>query len=155
MDRTVTDHGLELERPYKADDPLDMKDGREAARKLARMRRDAEAEMRRRIDERATKEGTYRQTLAKAIVTAKADHGASVARELAHEDAAVKKALVDFRVAEGMVDAMKERLRGLEGERSMLKSLIDWSATIANVLRQTSGESEDRRRETERPVGGR
>ena len=152
----MTDHGLDLERPYKElGDPLDMNDARRAAHVAAKMRRAAEADLRERVQTLATAEGDYRQKLARRIVTEKATHGATVAKELAHEDSAVRQALIDYRIAEGMVAASQQRLRGLEGERSMLKSLIDWSAMIVNVLRQTSGESEDRRREGERPVGAR
>lgn len=138
----------DLDAPYRLDDPLEQRDARLASRRVSQMRRDAEALLRSAVTTRATNEAAYREALAKAIVRAKVDHGASVARELAHEDAAVKKALREFRIAEGMVDAWKERLKSIEGERSMLKSLIDWSATIANVLRQAGGiahEGGDRR----------
>lgn len=143
----MTDHGLELERPYRERDPLDMDDAREASRRVARLRRDAEAQLIRGVKDRATKEGDYRETLAKQIVVQKADHGSTVAKELAHDNADVKKALVEFKIAEGMVDAYKERVRGVEGERSMLKSLIDWSSTIANVLRQAGGIKHEERDE--------
>lgn len=130
---------LDLDKPYREQDPLDVDDARTAARRASRMRRDAEATLIDAIDERATKEGVYRETLAKRMVTEKVEHGASSAREFAYGDPKVKKALTEFRIAEGMVDAAKERLKTLEGERSMLKSLIDWSSTIANVLRQAGG----------------
>lgn len=133
------DHGLDLNRPYAEQDPLDMDDAREAARRAAQLRRDAEAEYRRRIDVAAEAEATYRKLRSKAILAFKGDHGATVARDLADGDDKVAEALVEHLVSKGMVDAMKERLKTLEGERSMLKSLIDWSSSIANVLRQTSG----------------
>jgi translation initiation factor 1 (eIF-1/SUI1) len=139
-------HGLDLERPYRElGDPLEMDDAREAAHLTAKMRRRAEGELVTRIETRAEKEADYRATLAKEIVQQKVAHGSTVAKELAHQDSEVKKAFVEFKVAEGMVDAAKERLRGLEGERSMLKSLIDWSATIMNVLRQSGGHDSEPR----------
>lgn len=138
--------GLDLEKPYRElGDPLEIDDARKAAHITARMRRRAEEELARRVQTRAEAEGDYREKLAKEIVIQKAEHGATAAKELAHQDAEVKKALIAFKVAEGMVVAAQERLKGLEGERSMLKSLIDWSATIMNVLRQT-GEEDDGRR---------
>lgn len=137
--------GLDLEKPYRElGDPLMMDDARNAAHVTAQMRRRAEEELERRVQTKATTEAEYREKLAKEIVIQKAEHGATAAKELAHQDAEVKKALIAFKVAEGMVLASKERLEGLEGERSMLKSLIDWSATIMNVLRQT-GEDDGRR----------
>jgi hypothetical protein len=42
-------------------------------------------------------------------------------------------------VKQGLVKAQTERLRGLEGERSMLKSLIDWSARINEETRERYG----------------
>lgn len=141
-------HGLDLDRPYKEADPLDMDDAREASRRSSRMRRDAEAELIRRVADRAEKEGAYRMELAKEIVRQKVEHGSTVAKEVAHGERPVFLALVEFKTAEGMVEASKERLKTLEGERSMLKSLIDWSSTIANVLRQAGGirNEEDGRR---------
>lgn len=145
------DTEYDLDAPYRMGDPLDMGDARKASRRASQMRRDAEALHRAAIKDAAEKEGTYRQALAKSIVTHKVNHGSTVAKELAHEDADVKKALVEYKIAEGMVQAWLQRLRTLEGERSMLKSLIDWSATIANVLRSAGGI----RTEDDRPPEGR
>ena len=132
-------HGLDLERPYRERDPLDMDDAREAARRVSRLRRDAEGELRRQAQAKAEKEGAYRLARAKGILVEKAEHGSTVAKELADGREEVKKALVEWKVAEGLWDAARERVRGVEGERSMLKSLIDWSSTIVNVLRQSGG----------------
>jgi membrane protein involved in colicin uptake len=131
----VSDHHLTLNAPYQQDDPLEMSDAREASRRMTRIRRDAEAEFRAAIVDRAKKEAAYRQALAEAIVRIKAEGSSSTeATERARGDASVKKALIDFRVAEGMVKAHEERLRGCEGERSQLKSLIDYSARVAQLL---------------------
>lgn len=129
-------HHLELERPYQQQDPLDMDDARLASREISRLRRRAEGDYRKAIEERASKEAEYRSALAKAIVRLKVDNASSAAAELARGDDTVKKALIDFRVAEGMVKAQEQRVLGVEGERSMLKSLIDYSARVAWLLQE-------------------
>lgn len=130
------DHHLEIERPYKQEDPLDMDDARKASRRSSQLRRDAEADLRQAINDRAEKEGRYRKLLAKEIVRKRAEHAATLAVDLAKGEDDVRAAMIDFRIAEGMVDAHKERLKTIEGDRSQLKSLIDWSAGIANILRE-------------------
>lgn len=113
-----------------------MDDAREASRRAARIRRDAEAEFREAIADCAAKEAHYRELLSKAIVDLKATTGVSSteATERARGEASVKQALINFRVAEGMLKAYEQRLRGIEGERSQLKSLIDYSARVAALL---------------------
>jgi hypothetical protein len=140
--------GLDLERPYRElGDPLESEDARKASHITAQMRRRAEEELERRYREAATKEADYRRELSKVIVKKKADHGATIAKELAADDEKVRELFIAWKVADGLVEAGKQRLKGLEGERSMLKSLIDWSATIMNVLRQSGGaQSEPERR---------
>lgn len=133
----MTDHGLDLERPYRERDPLAMEDAREASREVARLRRRAEADLVKAVKTAAEKEHTYRKRISEEVVKAKVDHPATVALEVARGK--VQKELVEYRVAEGMVKAAEQRIRGVEGERSLLKSLIDWSSTIANVLRQAGG----------------
>lgn len=131
-----SDHHLALEQPYRQGNPLDIDDARRAARRASEIRRSAESDYRTAIDDRARKEATYRQKLSEAIVRLKADGEASTtASERARGEKSVEQALIDFRVAEGMVDAHKQRLIGIEGERSMLKSLIDYSARVNASLR--------------------
>jgi N12 class adenine-specific DNA methylase len=133
------DHHLELERPYGEADPLDMDDARKASRRVSEMRRSAEAELRAAIEDRGQKEGAYRKALAQAIVRMRQEHPATVAVDMAKGEDDVQEAMIAFRIAEGMVDAHKERLKTIEGDRSQLKSLIDWSSSIANVLREHGG----------------
>lgn len=132
-------HGLDLERPYREQDPLDMDDARLASRRVSRLRRDAEAQLVKRAREKGEKESEYRRLRSIAITEARADGPATTAKEMADGDAEVRRALIEWKVAEGMYDAARERVKGVEGERSMLKSLIDWSSTITNVLRQSGG----------------
>lgn len=144
----MTDHFLEIERPYQQSDPLDMDDARRASREVARLRRRTEADYRKAIDDRANKEATYRQKLSEAIVRLKTENASTTAAELARGDSTVKQALVEYRVAEGMVKAYELRLTGIEGERSMLKSLIDYSARVNAALR-----GGDEQRQGEQPIG--
>lgn len=129
-------HHLELERPYQQQDPLDMDDARLASREISRLRRRAESDYRKAIEDRAHKEAEYRAALSKAIVRLKVDNASSAAAELARGDDTVKQALIDFRVSEGMVKAQEQRVLGVEGERSMLKSLIEYSARVAWLLQE-------------------
>lgn len=122
---------LDLEAPYRLNDPLEMDDARRASRRVAEIRRDAERAHREAVEAKADAERDYREAYAKEIVRLKADGEASTtAAERARGEDNVKDKLRAFRLAEGMVDAAKERLRGVEGERSLLKSLIDASARM-------------------------
>lgn len=132
-------HGLDLERPYREQDPLDMDDARAASRRVSRLRRDAEAQLVKRAREKGEKESEYRRLRSIAITEARADGPATTAKEMADGDSKVRKALVEWKVAEGMYDAARERVKGVEGERSMLKSLIDWSARINEEMRERMG----------------
>lgn len=136
-------HLLNIERAYKEGDPLDMDDAREASRRSSQMRRQAEADLRAAVENVGKNEGEYRKLLAQEIVRAKTEHGATAALDIAKGEKGVVKALVDFRVSSGMVDAAKERLRTVEGDRSQLRGLIDFSAGVRAVLHES--------RESERP----
>lgn len=131
----MPDHHLTLERPYqRGEDPLEIDDARVAARRVSRLRRTAEADFRDAVEAAASAESDYRQAISKAIVDLKAQQGvtSTEAQERARGDCF--KELVKYRVAEGMVKAAEQRLRGIEGERSLLKSLVDYSAKIAHTL---------------------
>lgn len=130
-------HLLSIERAYSQGDPLDMDDAREASRRSSQMRRQAEADHRAAVEKVGQAEGEYRKLLSQEIVKAKADHGATAALDIAKGDSKVVKALIDFRVASGMVDAAKERLKTVEGDRSQLRGLIDFSAGVRAVLHES------------------
>jgi hypothetical protein len=114
-------------RTFTIEDPLDMDDCRRASRKLAELRREAERRHEEAVTKAAEAERDYRRELARAHV--QAEGGTAAAREAAARahcaDAAYLRDL-----SAGMVRVAQERLRGLEGERSMLKSLIDLSGRI-------------------------
>jgi hypothetical protein len=130
---------LDLEKPYRESDPLDIDDARQASRRASQMRRDAERERIDRGKKKGEAEVAYKKARAVAIMRLKIEHGATVAKELADGDDEVAPYLLKKMEADTLYDAAGERLKTLEGERSMLKSLIDWSSTIANVLRHTGG----------------
>lgn len=136
----MSNHLLDIERPYKQGDPLDMEDAREASRRSSVLRRQAEAELRAAVEDRAEKEGAYRKALAQKIVELRSECSATEAKERARGEEPVVSKMIEFRVAEGMVDAHKERLKTIEGDRSQLKSLVDYSAGVRAALR----EAEDR-----------
>jgi hypothetical protein len=106
--------------------PLEISDARKASRKLADQRRVAELEHERLTKDAAEKERLYRKAYAKAFVQAE---GTAAERE-AVAKAESADAAFERDLAAGMVKVTVERLRGLEGERSQLKSLVEWSAKL-------------------------
>lgn len=121
---------LTLTDPVGFKHGLDVDDAREAGRNIVRFRNHFLKEHGDFVEDAADKEAAYHETRAKAILTLKAEHGATVAPKLADGEQDVRDALVAWRIASGLVDASKERLRGIEGDRSTLKSIIDWSAGL-------------------------
>lgn len=124
----MSDVPYDIEAPYLLRDPLDMDDARKASREVTRLRREAENSLRGAVQAAAEAEAAYRMALATAIVVKRSEGPATTAVDEARGSAQVAGPLETFRLAEGMVDAAKERVRGVEGERSLLKSLIDASA---------------------------
>lgn len=112
--------------PLMLEQPLDVDDARRAARRLAELRRDAENEHERLTIAAAEAERDYRKAYAQAFV---GSEGTASEREAQARAQASAEAYARD-VAAGMVKVMAERLRGLEGERSMLKSLIEWSSRL-------------------------
>ena len=104
-------------------DPLSMGDAREASRQLALTRRATETELERQTVVAADKEFVYRRRLAEEIIKAE---GPVPVREATAKAEASREAR-DRDIAQGMVRVLQERLRGLEGERAMLRALVDWS----------------------------
>lgn len=114
--------------PLLLENPLEIDDARRASHALAEQRREAERELERRVTDAAEKEKIYRKKLAQSFLTAE---GASAAQREAHAKAVAADAAYDRDLAAGLVKACIERLRGLEGERSQLKSLTEWSARMS------------------------
>ena len=113
--------------PLTLEQPLEIDEARRASRVLAQQRRDAEDLLERQVEKAADAERSYRKSYAMAIVKAE---GPAVVKEAVAKDKAAEAGR-DRDVQVGMVKVYTERLRGLEGERSMLKSLIDWSQRMA------------------------
>lgn len=112
--------------PLTLEHPLEISDARRASHALAVLRRAAEDEHERKTDAAANTEREYRKAYAKAFIAAV---GTAAEREaIARAESADKAYERDL--AAGMVKVWAARLRGLEGERSQLKSLIDWSARL-------------------------
>lgn len=113
--------------PLLLENPLEIEDARRASRALAQQRRAAEEDLSRLTEEAAEAERAARKQLAQSFLIAKGDTAAmreADARSLA-ADAFYTR---DLKV--GLVKACHERLRGLEGERSQLKSIVEWSARM-------------------------
>lgn len=123
-------------RPLILEDPLDIDQARHASRLLAEQRRGAEQTLESLTRDAADKEAAYRKGLAKAFVGVE---GSSAAEREANARAKVADLSLARDVAAGMVKVQTERLRGLEGERSMLKSLVEWSARINEETRERYG----------------
>jgi hypothetical protein len=117
------------------EEPLEISEAREASRAAARQRRAAEDTLQQAVETAAQAERLYRLAFSKAFIAAE---GTAAAREA---KAKAESADECYRrdVAAGMVRVQTERLRGLEGERSMLKSLVDWSARLRLDEREVIG----------------
>jgi hypothetical protein len=121
--------------------PLDIDDARRASRRLAELRRDAEDTHQTQVERAAESERVYRKAYAQAFIQAE---GTAAERE-AKAKAASADECYGRDLAAGMVKVTVERLRGLEGERSQLKSLTEWSMRMnlddraANSQGQTYG----------------
>lgn len=113
--------------PLLLENPLEIDDARRASHALAEQRRAAEGDLERLTKDAAEKERAYRKKLAQCFLTA---DGASAAQREAHAKAEASDAGYDRDLAVGLVKACIERLRGLEGERSQLKSIVEWSAKM-------------------------
>lgn len=112
--------------PLTLVDPLTIDEGRRAAQEIARQRRGMEDLVKDSVEKAADAEAAYRKAFATAFISAE---GTAAEREaIAKRDSAKECRERDIKA--GMVKVMHERLRGLEGERSLLKSLIDWSAGL-------------------------
>lgn len=124
------DHGaLHLERP------LEISEARLASRRMAEQRRAAEDDLQHRVEAAAETERLYRLAFSKAFIAAE---GTAAAREAkAKAESADECYARDL--AAGMVRVQTERLRGLEGERSQLKSLTDWSSRLRIDEREIVG----------------
>jgi hypothetical protein len=112
--------------PLHLKNPLALDEARAAARALAEQRRAAEKNLEDAVESAAQAEADYRRRLAQAFIQTE---GTAAAREA---EARSKTADDCYRrdLAAGMVKVCTERLRGLEGERAMLRALIDWSMKI-------------------------
>lgn len=110
--------------PIHMAEPLAIDEARSASRALASQRRNAEAELERAVEHAAATEQKYRKAYARAIVSVE---GPAVVKEAQAKANAAAEAY-DRDLASGMVKVAGERLRGLEGERSQLRALMDMSA---------------------------
>lgn len=140
----MSEHGaLHLERPLEIDE------ARLASRRMAEQRRAAEDELQRSVERAAETERVYRLAFSKAFVEAE---GTAAARE-AEAKAASADECYARDLAAGMVRVQTERLRGLEGERSQLKSLCEWSMRLRIDEREVIGGEVYGRRAKEGPDG--
>lgn len=125
---TENPSALTMAEPYhKMRDPLEMDDARDAARAAAAQRREAARWYDECIERSAEAIKAYRKGYAAAFVSQR--EGSVTQRELqARADAADLE--YEMTLAAGMVKAAEHRLRALEGERAMLRLLIEQSGRI-------------------------
>lgn len=118
---------LTMAEPYrKMRDPLEMDDARDAARAAAAQRREAAKWYDECIEKSAEAIRAHRKGYARSFM---AQEGSVTQREiLAKEDTADLE--YEMTLAAGMVKAAEHRLRALEGERAMLRLLIEQSGRI-------------------------
>jgi hypothetical protein len=126
---TANPVALHLERPLEIDE------ARTAARTMAAQRREAENTLQQFVESAANAERDYRKAFSAAFIAAE---GTAAARE-AEAKASSADECYKRDLTAGMVRVQTERLRGLEGERSMLKSLVDWSSRLRLDEQETVG----------------
>lgn len=112
--------------PLYLAEPLAIDEARQASRTLAAQRRLAESNFEAAVERAADAERNYRK--ARAQEYAKIAGGGTAAQRESIIDAATADLRYERDLAAGMQKAMQERLRGLEGERSQLRALMDMSA---------------------------
>lgn len=112
--------------PLHLAEPLGIDEARQASRTLAGQRRNAEKFFEECIERASETERDYRKARAKEYARI-AGEGTAAQRE-AIVDAATADKRYERDLAAGMQKAAQERLRGLEGERSQLRALMDLSA---------------------------
>jgi hypothetical protein len=118
---------LTLDQTLALGNPLDVDEARKAARMIAEQRRAAIREYERHMRAAAEKNHAYRLAKAKAYLTVEGSDAAARKAAVEAEIADQEQAAL---IADGMVKAAQEWLRELEGERSLLKSLVDWSSRV-------------------------
>ena len=108
------------------DDPLDIDEARKAARTMSTLRREAEKQYEDHIEKAADAESAYRKGYAEAFIAAEGTAGEREAK--AKKESASKARTRDIEA--GLLRLQSERLRGLDGERGLLSSLIAWSRSM-------------------------
>lgn len=108
-------------------EPYDYAQYRRAQMAATREHRQALREKEQAVRAAAAAEARYREALAKAIVRYKAEHGATVAPDLAKGDPEVSRLREERDVAAGLVDAATERLRLCQADRAALNRMGEWS----------------------------
>ena len=112
--------------PLSLTQPLDLDDAREAAREMSSQRRATEEMLKKQNLIAADAEANYRRAFADAFVRAE---GTAAERE-AIARAVSSGAARDRDIQERLFKVFQERLRGLEGERAMLRQLMEWSSRL-------------------------
>jgi hypothetical protein len=115
--------------------PLEIDEARLAARRMAEQRREAENTLQVQVERAADMERAYRKAFSAAFVAAE---GTAAAREAEAKSCSADECYARD-VAAGMVKVGTERLRGLEGERAMLRALIEWSSRLRLDEREVVG----------------
>lgn len=122
---------LTIEQLYEQGDPLDLDDGRRAAHQQAKIQRRALDDLESRVGAAAGSELEYRKALAVEIIRLRSDGvPVTVAGDLARGDDGVAALKQARDLADGMVTAQRERVRELEGERAMLRELLEYSRRV-------------------------
>ena len=114
--------------PLLLENPLEIDEARRASHALAQQRRAAETRLEELATEAAEAERAYRKKLAQSFLVAEGD---TAAMREAHAKSLAADAGYQRDLKVGLVKAQQERLRGLEGERSQLKTIAEWSARMA------------------------
>ena len=108
-------------------EPYDYAQAKRVGMGLTRETRDTLRKLDKAGEEKATASGAYRVELAKAVLIAKSEHGATVAEAVAKGTEAVAAAHVRFLAAESREKALEKRLRLHSEDRATFHRWVEWS----------------------------
>lgn len=112
-------------------EPYDYRQAKAAHMRASVERRQAAMEYTQAIKELGAAERAYRSTLAKEVMLAKGEHGATNAEVIAKGSQPVAEARERYVIADGMRYAKLEVLRGCDGDRQGIAQLVKWSQAVA------------------------
>lgn len=111
--------------------PFDFTEARDAINSAKSAQTNAEQAVRDAFREYGAARRAYQLAFAEAIITARVEHPATIALDLARGDAKVADLRFKKDVAEGVMEAAKSAIWRHTADRKDLARLVDWSRRVA------------------------